>query len=141
MTPTHHLPYIRSTNGGRNQTMNHAAAPNDTVAPLPIPPGFWLNLLTFGIARARWTAAANRQLGSGAGFWFAWLLLPFANYGIAGRLNEASAAAGSAHRESPLLCFFLTGVPFIGAKRRVRRAVVHLNDALRVRSAATAQSA
>lgn len=109
------------------------------MTPLPIPPGFWLNLLTLGIARARWVGHANRQLGrGGAGFWFAWFLSPFAYYGIAGRLNEALAATGSTHRESPLLCFLLTGWPFVGAKKRLRRATVRLNDALHVRQVAAA---
>lgn len=108
------------------------------MTPLPIPPGFWLNLITIGIARARWVSAANRQFGDGAGFWFAWLLVPFANYGVTGRLNGALATAGSSHRESPVLCFLLTGFPFIGSKKRLRRGTMRLNDALRVRHAAAA---
>jgi len=107
------------------------------MTPLPTFPGFWLNLVTLGIARARWTSATNQQLArGGAGFWFAWFLAPFAYYGVTGRLNGALAAAGSGHRESPLLCFLLTGIPFIGAKKRLRRATERLNDALRVRQAA-----
>jgi hypothetical protein len=105
------------------------------MTPLNEYPGFWMNLITLGIARALWTSRANTQLGrGGAGFWFAWFLFPFANYGVAGRLNEALAAAGSGHRESPMLVFWLTGWPFIGSKKRLRRATAFYNDAIRVRS-------
>lgn len=101
---------------------------------LPPYPGFWISALTLGIARGRWIATVNKQLGrGGAGFWFAWLLLPFAQYGVTGRLNEALAAAGSGHRESPLAVFLLTGWPFIGSKKRLRRATAFLNDAHQVR--------
>jgi hypothetical protein len=109
------------------------------MTPYPLPPGFWLNLLTLGIARARWVSAVNKRLGrGGAGFWFAWLLTPFANFGVTGRINEALAAAGSAHRESPVWCFLLTGFPFIGSKKRLKRGTTFLNEALRVRQAAVA---
>lgn len=102
-------------------------------------PGFWLNLVTLGIARANWIAGTNKALGrGGAGFWFAWFLVPFANYGVTGRLNEALAAAGSGHRESPMAVFWLTGFPFIGSKKRLRRASERLNDVLQVRTAVTA---
>lgn len=104
---------------------------------LRTPPGFLINLVTLGIARARWIAEANRHLGQGgAGFLFAWFLQAFANYGLAGRFNQALGAAGSAHTESPILCFLLTGWPFIGAKKRLQRATERLNDARRVRGAA-----
>lgn len=97
-------------------------------------PGTWISIFTIGIVRARWIAATNKALGrGGAGFWFAWFLMAFAHYGVAARLNEALAATGSAHRESPILCFFLTGFPFIGSKKRLRRATSFYNDALRVR--------
>lgn len=100
-------------------------------------PGFWISFFTLGIARARWIAAANRTLGrGGAGFWFAWFLMIFAQYGVAKRLNQALAAAGSAHRESPFLVFLLCGWPFIGSKKRLRRGVSFLNDAGRVRAVA-----
>lgn len=105
-------------------------------------PGFWITLVTLGIARALWISRTNETFGrGGAGFWFAWLLMPFAHYGVAGRLNESLAAAGSMHRESPFLCFLLTGFPFIGAKKRLRRGVAFYNDALRVRGAATPPAA
>jgi hypothetical protein len=40
-------------------------------------PGFWITLVTIGIARAIWIASTNRTLGrGGAGFLFAWFL-PF----------------------------------------------------------------
>lgn len=97
-------------------------------------PGFFITLLTLGIARARWIADTNRQLNAGgAGFWFAWFFPPFANYGVVGRMNNALAAAGSGHRESPLLCFFLAGWPFVGSKRRMKRGTQALNNAWAVR--------
>lgn len=102
-------------------------------------PGFWISLLTLGIARGSWIASTNKTLGrGGAGFLFAWLLMSFAHYGVAGRLNEALASVGSSHRESPFLCFLLTGFPFIGSKKRLRRATAFYNDALRVRGGAPA---
>lgn len=101
---------------------------------LRTPPGFFASLFTLGIARARWIAYANDHFNQGgAGFWFAWLLQPFANYGLAQRFNVALAAAGTQHRESPVWCFLLTGWPFIGSKRRMKRATERLNDALRIR--------
>lgn len=100
-------------------------------------PGFWVSLLTLGIARARWIAATNRALAQGgSGFWFAWLLMPFANYGVTGRLNTALASLGSSHRESPVLVFLLTGWPFIGSKKRLRRATAFFNQATMVRRTA-----
>lgn len=102
-------------------------------------PGFWVSALTFGIVRARWIATTNQTLGrGGAGFWFAWFLLPFAQYGITGRLNAALAAAGSNHRESPLAVFLLSGWPLIGSKKRLRRAVERLNDVHQVKTLANA---
>ncbi|MDB5716461.1 MAG: hypothetical protein JWO15_3858 [Sphingomonadales bacterium] len=96
-------------------------------------PGFWITLFTIGIARARWVDATNHTLGrGGAGFWFAWFLAPFAYYGVAGRMNDAMAAVGSTHKESPLACFFLVGWPFIGTKKRLRRGVNRFNDVHRV---------
>ena len=50
------------------------------------------------------------------------------------RVNATLASIGSTHTESPLLCFLLTGWPFIGAKRRMTRATDRLNDATRVRA-------
>ena len=86
-------------------------------------PGFWLNLLTLGIAMARWVDRTNKTLGKGgAGFWFAWLLAPFAYYGLAKRLNEALAVQGSRTRISPMACFWLVGWPFIGSRKRLGRA-------------------
>lgn len=106
---------------------------------IPAYPGFWLNVLTIGIARARWTAATNKTLGrGGAGFWFAWFLLPFANYGITGRLNQALAEAGSGRSDSPFLCFLFTGWPFFGSKKRLTRLTEWFNDAQRVRTSAGA---
>ncbi|MFC5731157.1 MULTISPECIES: hypothetical protein [Nocardioides] len=100
-------------------------------------PGFWIALFTLGIARASWISSTNRTLGrGGAGFLFAWFLPFCANYGVTGRLNETLAAAGSSHRESPWLVFWLTGWPFIGSKKRIRRAVSYLNDAHRVHQSA-----
>lgn len=104
-------------------------------------PGFWITLVTIGIARARWVDATNQALGrGGAGFWFAWFLAPFAYYGVAGRMNEALRAVGSTHRESPLACFFLIGLPFIGTKKRLRRGVSRINDVHRVGQHAGAPS-
>ncbi|MGQ0846546.1 MAG: hypothetical protein ACT4QF_20680 [Sporichthyaceae bacterium] len=85
-------------------------------------PGFFTNLFTFGIANARWVAGVNRELKQGgAGFWFAWFLVAFANYGLAGRLNAAHAAMGSNGKVSPLGAFFLTGFPFVGSRKRLGR--------------------
>jgi len=93
-------------------------------------PGTLVTVFTLGIARARWIAETNRQLGAGgAGFVFAWFLSPFANYGVVDRMNNALAAAGSGHRESPILCFLLNGWPFIGAKKRMKRGTQALNNA------------
>lgn len=97
------------------------------------PPGFFINVLTIGIARASWVAETNRILNrGGAGFWFAWLLAPFAYFGLAGRLNAALGAAGSSHRESPFLCFLFAGWPFVGSKKRLKRGTERLMDAVRV---------
>lgn len=105
-------------------------------------PGFWITLVTIGIARARWVGATNQALGrGGAGFWFAWFFAPFAYYGVAGRMNEALRAVGSTHRESPLACFFLIGWPFIGTKMRLRRGVSRINDVHRVGQHASVPSA
>jgi len=107
--------------------------------PLTTPPGFWVTLLTLGIARALWISRTNRDLGrGGAGFLFAYFLQPFANYGLAGRLNTALGEVGSSHRISPFWAFWLTGFPFIGTRHKMKRAVVRLNDAQRVRQAAVA---
>ncbi len=101
-------------------------------------PGFWLSLVTLGIVRALWFAESNRRLGQGgAGFVFAWFLMPFAAYGITGRINNALAQTGSGHRESPILCFLLFGFPFIGAKKRLRRGSEALNNAHSVRAQST----
>ncbi len=101
---------------------------------LPNYPGTWISIFTLGIARANWISATNKTLGrGGAGFWFAWFLMAFAHYGVADRLNEALASVGSSHRETPFLVFLLTGFPFIGSKKRLRRATAFYNDALRVR--------
>jgi hypothetical protein len=81
---------------------------------------------------------SSPTLVRGAGFLFAWLLPFCANYGVTDRLNEALATGGSGHRESPWLVFWLTGWPFIGSKKRIRRAVDYLNDAHRVRQGAAA---
>lgn len=100
-------------------------------------PGTLVTVFTLGIARARWIAETNRQLGAGgAGFMFAWFLSPFANYGVVERMNNALAAAGSGHRESPFLCFLLNGWPFIGAKKRMKRGTQALNNAWSVRQQA-----
>ena len=96
------------------------------------PPGFFTNLFTLGIARARWISAANKSLDHRTGFLFAYFLQAFANYGLAKRINLALRNAGSGHAESPFLCFWLTGWPFIGATRRLRRGVTRLNDAIEV---------
>lgn len=92
------------------------------------PPSFFANLFSLGIARARWISHANKELSHHTGFLFAWFLQPFANYGLARRLNGALEAAGARHHESPFWCFWLTGWPFIGANRRMRRGFSRLND-------------
>lgn len=51
-------------------------------------------------------------------------------------MNNALAAAGSGHRESPILCCLLTGWPFIGAKKRMKRGTRALNNAWAVRQQA-----
>jgi hypothetical protein len=102
------------------------------------PPGFFTNLFTIGIARARWISAANKALKHRTGFFFAYFLQPFANYGLAKRLNLALAAAGASHSESPFWCFWLTGWPLIGANRRMRRGFSRLNDVWAVRQHAAA---
>lgn len=100
-------------------------------------PGTLVTVFTLGIARAKWIAETNRQLGAGgAGFMFAWFLSPFANYGVVDRMNAALAAAGSGHRESPILCFLLNGWPFFGAKKRMKRGTQALNNAWAVRQQA-----
>lgn len=86
-------------------------------------PGFFINLFTLHIAMAQWVARTNKALGrGGAGFLFAWLLAPFAYYGLAGRLNSALAAQGSRTRISPLACFLFPGFPLIGSRKRLGRA-------------------
>lgn len=85
-------------------------------------PGFWLNFVTLGIVQAKWVAAVNAGLGNGgAGFLFAWFLSPFANYGVAQRFNAAHQSLGSSIRVSPLACFFFTGWPFVGARKKLKR--------------------
>lgn len=103
-------------------------------------PKFLLNLLTVGVVRARWVARTNRALGRKTSALFAWFLLPFAHYGLAKRLNGALDGVGTAHRESPFWCFWLTGWPIIGATRRLRRGVTRYNDSLRVRLASPSAS-
>lgn len=101
---------------------------------LAAPPGFFANVFTIGILRALWIRDTNRQLGrGGAGFAFAWFLMPFAYYGLAGRLNEALAQGGSSHRVSEVACLLLSTFPFIGARRRLKRGVEALNVAQTVR--------
>jgi hypothetical protein len=101
------------------------------------PPGFFVNVFTVGIARALWISRANRMLKHRTGFWFAWLLQPFAFYGLAKRLNIALERTGSSHRESPFWCFWLTGIPLIGTTRKMRRGFRRLNDAWAVQHQAT----
>ncbi len=97
-------------------------APTPAITTVTKAPGFFLNLFTLGIAMAQWVGRTNKTLGrGGAGFWFAWLLAPFAYYGLAGRLNVALAAQGSRTKVSPLACFFLAGFPFIGSRKRLGR--------------------
>lgn len=106
---------------------------------LPTPPGFWVGLFTLGIARALWISHTNRALDrGGAHFLFAYFLQPFANYGLATRLNAFLAEAGSSHRISPVWAFLLTGFPLIGTRHAMKRAVIRLNDAWGVRRAAVA---
>ena len=107
------------------------------MTPLKDFPGTLVTIFTLGISRASWIAETNRQLGAGgAGFMFAWFFSPFANYGVVDRMNNALAAAGSGHRESPILCFLLNGWPFFGAKKRMRRGTQALNNAWAVRQQA-----
>lgn len=90
-------------------------------------PGFFLVLFTIGISMALWVDRTNKTLAQGgAGFAFAWLLAPFAYYGLAGRLNTALAAQGSRTQISPLMCFFFPAFPFIGARKRLGRAAYAL---------------
>lgn len=108
---------------------------------LETPPIWFVNLFTLGIARARWIAGSNRSLGQGgAGFWFAWFLLPFANYGLAQRMTTALRQAGSSFRVSAFWCFWLTGWPFIGSAKRLKRGTQALNDAYAVRQQAASSA-
>lgn len=100
---------------------------------LDTPPNWFVNIFTLGILRALWIAESNRRLKQGgAGFAFAWFLLPFAQYGLAKRMTLALAQVGSSHKVSPLACFWLAGWPFIGAHRRLKRGTQAYNDALGV---------
>ena len=106
---------------------------------LETPPSWIHNLVTLGIARARWIAESNRRLGQGgAGFWFAWFLLPFAHYGLAKRMTGALRQAGATHTVSAFWCFWLTGWPLIGANKRMKRGTQALNDVATVHARATA---
>ena len=108
---------------------------------LETPPRWIVSLFTLGIARARWIAESNRRLGQGgAGFWFAWFLLPFANYGLAERMTAALRQAGSSFTVSAFWCFWLTGWPFIGSAKRLKRGTQTLNDAYSVRQQTAAPS-
>jgi hypothetical protein len=108
---------------------------------LETPPSWVVSLFTLGIARARWIAEANRRLGQGgAGFWFAWLLLPFANYGLAQRMTAALREAGSSFTVSAFWCFWLTGWPLIGSAKRLKHGTRALNDAYSVRQLVEAPS-
>lgn len=103
-------------------------------------PGFWLNLVTIGIARASWTASTNKTMQrGGAGFWFAWFFPPWAAYGVANRMTQVLASKGSHMSVSPLACFFLYGWPFIGTKKRLRTGVKLVNDSFRVGTHAVGQ--
>jgi hypothetical protein len=103
-------------------------------------PGFWKNLFTIGISYARWVAAMNRELKQGgAGFWFAWLLVPWANFGLAKRLNGAHAAIGSTVSNSPFWAWFFTGWPFIGTRKRLARSANVLAVAVNAQRNAVAQ--
>jgi hypothetical protein len=96
-------------------------------------PGFWLNLHTLGIAQAKWVAAVDTALGGrGARFLFAWLLSPFATYGVAQRTNAAHQSLGSEIRVSALACFIFTGTPFMAdrQKRSVQEYASMLPDPL-----------
>ena len=87
-------------------------------------PSFWRNLFTLGIVQASWAAAVNTALGGhGARFWFAWLLSPFANYGVAQRINAVHQHLGSSIRVSPLACFIFNGLPFTGVRQGLKRSV------------------
>ncbi|HET7690503.1 MAG TPA: hypothetical protein VFK41_09000 [Nocardioidaceae bacterium] len=101
-------------------------------------PSWIVNLFTLGIARARWVAGMNRSLAQGgAGFLFAWFLMPFAAYGLARRLNLAHAAVGSSIKTSALACFWLCGWPFVGHVRRLKRGAEAYASVLNVRARAT----
>lgn len=109
---------------------------------LETPPSWIVSLFTLGIARARWIAESNRRLGQGgAGFWFAWFLPPFANWGLAKRMTAALRQAGSSFTVSPFWCFWLTGWPFIGSAKRLKRGTNALNNAHSVQQQAAAVSA
>jgi hypothetical protein len=95
--------------------------------PLSAPPSFLANLFTLGIARARWISATNQALGHSTGFLFAWLLQTFANFGLAGRFNDALRAAGSSHSVPQVVVFLFAPWPFFGAPAQFRRGVAALN--------------
>ena len=96
-------------------------------------PGFIFNLLTIGIARAKWVSAVNAQLGHKTGTLFAWLFPWAAHYGLAKRLTAANASVGSSHKTSHWACFWLCGWPLIGSARRLRRGAQAYADAINVR--------
>ena len=95
-------------------------------------PGFLFNLLTIGIARAKWVSAVNAQFGHKTGTLFAWLLPWAAHYGLAKRLTAANASVGSSHKTSHWACFWLCGWPLIGSARRLRRGAQAYADAISV---------
>lgn len=106
---------------------------------LEAPPSWIVNLFTLGIARARWISDSNRRIGQGgAGFWFAWFLMPFANYGLAQRMTGALRQAGSSFTVSAFWCFWLAGWPFIGSAKRFKRGTQTLNDTHSIRQRAAA---
>jgi hypothetical protein len=72
---------------------------------------------------------------------FAWFLLPFANYGLAQRITAALRQAGSSFTVSALASFWLTGWPFIGSTKRLKRGTQALNDAYSVRQQAASSPA
>lgn len=98
-------------------------------------PNWFINMLTLGIARARWVSGVNKQLNHNTGTLFAWLLGAFASYGLAKRLTAANASVGSSVTVSHWASFWLFGWPLIGSARRLKRGAEAYANALNVRAA------
>lgn len=98
-------------------------------APISAVPNVFTNIFTIGIARAKWIVEANAAFGHTTNFLFAWLLQPFANYGLAERFNTALRSAGSAVTVPAIVVFLFAAWPFFGAPAQFRKGVAAVNSA------------